>query len=143
MEASGLPELLILVLGLGVLVVESAGVALLCQLLRHPSPRSPGQPHRYSGAVSGQPFVGPRKAGRRYLEDSTRGQKEISHLCGFSSAEVSGALSRHAPRHARHVSAALSINRGVGGREPGGTELPIDSYRYWVAIGVPTVTRRT
>jgi transcriptional regulator GlxA family with amidase domain len=28
------------------------------------------------------------EAARRYLEDSTRGQKEISPLCGFSSAEV-------------------------------------------------------
>jgi transcriptional regulator GlxA family with amidase domain len=28
------------------------------------------------------------EASRRYLEDSTRGQKDISHLCGFSSAEV-------------------------------------------------------
>jgi hypothetical protein len=48
MGAIGLPELLMLVLGLGALVVESAGAALLVDLIRNPGsiePRSASSPH--------------------------------------------------------------------------------------------------
>jgi hypothetical protein len=41
MGAIGLPELLMLVLGLGALVVESAGVALLVDLIRNPGSMQP------------------------------------------------------------------------------------------------------
>ena len=53
MGAPGLPQLLILVLGLGVLAVESAGVALLVDLLRGPRPvQAPGERLLIGGVVS-------------------------------------------------------------------------------------------